>query len=111
MQQKTVLSFFGEGGSVQIIKTTIENKPAFIIQTEESLHDESSKKSKPCSTFTRAFKAFDKKYNWVYLHLDFVEERYKEILRLKLVEHRQKSSFDEELYQSAERRLNENFSE
>lgn len=41
------------------------------------------------------------------MFLDFVEECYKEILRVKLVEHRQKSSFDKELYQYAEMRFKE----
>lgn len=49
-------------------------------------------------TFAQAFKELNKKYQWYYLHLQNISERYKEIIRLKLVEHRQKSSFDEERY-------------
>ncbi len=99
MKDEIMLSLLGEGGSIKIVKTIIEDKPVFIIETEENLHGTELKKSnKLYSTFVSAFKVLDKKYDWYYLHLDFVEERYKEILRLKLVEHRQKSSFNEELH-------------
>lgn len=97
-QDKLVLSFLGEGESVQIFKTfSTKSQGRFILKT--------TTQQEYFKTFVRAFKRIDKDYPWYYLHLDFLEECYKEILRVKLVEHRQKSSFNKELYQYAEMRF------
>lgn len=89
-QEKLVLSFLGEGESIQVFKTLPNPKGSFILKT--------TTRREYFKTFVRAFKQIDKDYPWYYLHLDFVEECYKEILRVKLVEHRQKSSFNKEMY-------------
>jgi hypothetical protein len=106
-KDEIVLQFFAEGGSIEIVKSYIADKPVFILSINERAFDESENKTsqKSYTTFGRAFASLNKIYPWCYLHLDFVKECYKEILRLKLVEHRQNSSLDEERYQYAGRRF------
>ncbi|MBS1572183.1 MAG: hypothetical protein JST62_07315 [Bacteroidetes bacterium] len=98
-QEAVVLSFLGEGESIQVFKASPTPQGSFILKT--------TTRREHFKTFVRAFKRIDKDYPRYYLHLDFVEECYKEILRVKLVEHRQKSSFNKELYQYAEMRFEE----
>ena len=97
MKEELLLEFLGEGGSIRIVKVSSEDKNIFRLITEENTFDNHSKGS-DFKTFVQAFKELDKKYQWYYLHLQSVSERYREIIRLKLVEHRQKSSFNEERY-------------
>lgn len=97
MKEELLLEFLGEGGSVKIVKVSSEDKNVFRLITEENTFDTHSK-DVDFKTFVQAFKELDKKYQWYYLHLQSVSERYREIIRLKLVEHRQKSNFDEERY-------------
>lgn len=97
MKEEILLEFLGEGGSIKIVKVGNEDKNVFRLITEENTFDSHNKVS-DFKTFVHAFKELDKKYQWYYLHLQSVSERYREIIRLKLVEHSQKSSFDEERY-------------
>lgn len=97
MKEEILLEFLGEGGSVKIVKVSNEDKNVFRLITEENTFDNRSTNS-DFKTFVQAFKELDKKYQWYYLHLQSISERYREIIRLKLVEHRQKSNFDEERY-------------
>jgi len=100
----TVLNFLGEGGSIEIIKVNEEDKSYFVLSTNESFwkDDKINSTQKVYPTFIRAFKELDKKYPWYYLHLESVVERYKEVINIKLAEHRKKTTFNHETYQHVE---------
>lgn len=104
-KDEIVLQFIAEGGSIEIIKSHIENNPVFFLTINECAFgkDENRITKIKHSTFVRAFASLDEKYQWYDMHINSIKECYKEIMHLKLVEHRQKSSFDEERYRYAGR--------
>lgn len=106
---EVVLSFLAEGGSISIVRVIIDDKDVFIMKTNEMAFDEMFclPRREQYPTFSKAFAAIDKSYTWDRLHLEYVKERYKELLCIKLVKRCRKPGFDWEWFDYTKRRFEE----